>query len=118
MYGSTKSAPDLWNQNKMEFTLEEVKTYNEALATGGLGLAGRFKDFILNNCNPAAEMTVRVWNDQFDIECNRYRQIGEKTSLYKVYDTDSDMMKAVYHTSTRKVPDLEQFRRYFQTLLV
>lgn len=118
LYGSTKSAPDLWKQNGMEYTLDEVKAYNSALSTGGLGLAGHFKEFILNNCKPSPAMKVQVWNDKFDIECNRYKLIGEKTHLYQVYDTDTNSVKKVYHTTTKKVPDLEQFRRYFQTLLV
>ncbi len=118
LYGSTKTATDLWKQNGMKYTVDDAQCYNKALGGDGLGLANKFKEFILNHCQPKEAMHVTIWNDSFDIQCNRYRQVGDQTRLYKVYDSDTKMVKSVYHTTTKKVADLEQFKRYFQTLLV
>jgi hypothetical protein len=118
LYGSTKTPVELWKSNGMQYTVDHIDAYNEALSSGGLGIADRFKDFILNNCKPQPEMEVTIWNDTFNIECNRFYTVGEETRLYKVYDSETTQVRPVYHTSTRKIPDLDQFKRYFQTLLI
>lgn len=118
LYGSTKNAAALWEQNNTTYTLQHIEVYNKALSTGGLGIANSFKDFVLNYCKPQEKMQITIWNDTFDIECNRYRNIGDKTNLYRVYDTESKAVKSVFHTTTKEIADLGQFKRYFQTLLV
>lgn len=118
LYGSSKACYELWEQNGLKFTLDDVKTYSESLNSGYLAVANLFKEFLINNCNPKPTMDVTIWKETFRIECNRFRNVGEATVGYDIYDTDSDSIKRIYHTTTTKVPDLEQFRRYFVTLLV
>lgn len=118
LYGSSRPCYELWNDWNHEYTLEQVRAFNTELATGPLGLADQFKEFIINNVKPTEQMRVRIWNDEFDIECNRYRNVGEETIRYDIFDTETRSIRRICHTRTKKVPDLQQFRRYFVTLLI
>jgi len=118
LYGSSKACYELWKKNKIKYTKEQVQLFNKELESGSLGLVNRFKDFIIDNCDPKEKMTVKIFNETIDIECNRFKNIGEKTTKYSIYDTITDRIRTISHTSTKKVPDLEQFRRYFVTLLI
>lgn len=118
LYGSSRACHELWNDWNHEYTLEQVQAFNTELATGPLGLADQFKEFIINNVKPTEQMRVRIWNEEFDIECNRYRNVGEETLRYDIYDTETRSIRRICHTRTKRVPDLQQFRRYFVTLLI
>lgn len=88
------------------------------MANGAFGVANLLKEFIINNAQPKANMRVRIWNEEFDVSCNRYRNVGEKTKAYKIWDSVDKQYNTILHTDTKQIPDLEQFRRYFMTLLV
>jgi hypothetical protein len=118
LYGSSQACHELWQDNNIPYTTDDIKHYNEELANGAFGLANLFKEFIINNAKPKANMRVKIWNEEFDISCNRYRNVGEKTKAYKIWDSIDKLYNTVLHTDTKKIPDLEQFRRYFVTLLI
>jgi hypothetical protein len=118
LYGSSKTCSDLWTNAKMKFTVKDVELYNKEMATGPFGLVNMFKDFLINNCQPEAVMEVKIGKEEFSISCNRYRNVGEKTKAYKIWDSIDELYNTVLHTDTKKVPDLEQFRRFFPTLLI
>ena len=63
-------------------------------------------------------MTPTIMGETFTIECNRYKNVGDTTTKYDIYDTITHSVRRITHTSTRKEADLEQFRRYFVTLLI
>ena len=118
LYASSQTCGELWKNAKLEYNAEHVKLYTEEMASGPFGLANMFKDFIVNNCNPKATVDVVIGNSKFEVSCNRFRNVGEKTKAYKIWDSVDKRYNTVLHTDTKKVPDLEQFRRYFVTLLI
>ncbi len=118
IYGSSQSCHELWQDNKMPYTSEDIALYSKEMAEGAFGIANMLKEFIINNANPKAVMKVRIWDEEFEISCNRYKNVGEKVKAYKIWDSASNVYKIVLHMDTVKVPDLEQFRRFFMTLLV
>jgi hypothetical protein len=118
LYGSSTSAPELWKKAHLAYDNDMVQLINKELKSGPLGLADRFKEFIINNCNPRPEMRIVLWNDEFNIQCNHYKRIGEVTVAYDLYDTESGAIRRVNHTKTKSVPDLEHFKLYFATLLI
>lgn len=118
LYGSSRACHELWQDGGFDYTLDQVKLFNQELSTGALGLANQFKEFLINYCNPKEFMSVKVFKDQFNIECNRFRNIGEKTTQYDLYDTETQAIRRIHHTTTKAIADLEQFRRYFVTLLI
>lgn len=118
LYGSSRACHELWNDLNHPYSLDQVRAFNTELASGPLGLADQFKEFIINNVKPTAKMRVRIWNEEFDIECNRFRNVGEETIRYDIYDTQTHSIRRICHTRTKRMPDLQQFRRYFVTLLI
>lgn len=118
LYGSSQACHQLWQENGIAYTDKDIERYTMEMAEGPFGVANLLKEFIINNAKPKADMKVRIWNEEFDVSCNRYRNVGEKTKAYKIWDTLDNLYNVVLHTDTKKIPDLEQFRRYFMTLLV
>ena len=118
LYGSSQACYELWQSNGISYTPEDIERYTKEMANGPFGVANLLKEFIINNANPKQSMKVKIWNEEFDVSCNRWRNVGEKTKAYKVWDSIDQQFNTILHTDTKKVPDLEQFRRYFMTLLV
>ena len=118
LYGSSRACHELWQDKGHKYTLEQVQLFNQELSSGPLGLADQFKEFIINNVKPSEAMTVDIFGTSFRIECNRYRNVGEQTLRYDIYDSETDTIRRIAHTTTKRVPDLDQFRRYFVTLLI
>lgn len=118
LYGSSQPAYKLWQNKGHKYTMDQLHAFEKELSTGKLAVADKFKEFIIKCCKPSAKMTVKIWDEEFEIECNRWRNVGDVTKSYDIYDTDTDTIRTIHHTHTHKEPDLEQFRRYFVTLLI
>ena len=117
LYGSSKSPAELWNALGMKYTKKQLSMVNKEVSSGTFGVANLFKEFIIDNVEPQENMVVDIWGEKFTIECNRYTSVGECCKQYNVYDSKTDGILTIHHTSTKRVADLEQFRRYFVTLL-
>lgn len=118
LYGSSRACHELWKSKKCQFDLSHITIYSNEINQGALGLANALKDFIINECKPQEVMKVQIFNETIEIQCNRYRTIGDKTIVYELYDSVTKSVRKIVHTTTKQVADLEQFRRYFVTLLV
>jgi hypothetical protein len=118
LYGSSASTAKLWTKNKVEYTTTQLIQIETELRSGQFALANKFKDFIIDNVVPKQTQEVRVWNEVFTVECNHYRQVSEYVKPYVAWDSTEDLPTTIHHTITKKVPDLERFKLYFQTLLV
>jgi len=118
LYGSTQPCTVLWKRKRISYTVEQVKLHEKELATGVLGIANDFKNYIIDNVEPKPKMNVTIDDETFVIYCNKYRNVGDYMKKYPVYDTASDCVLTINHTHTQKIADLEQFKRYFVTLLV
>lgn len=118
LYGSSASTVELWKKNKIEYTAQQLRTIDRELNSGRYAVANRFKDFIIANVQPKKEMTVKIWDEEFTIHCNRFRNVGDYTKRYNIYSTDKAQVLTIYHTHTHREADLKQFRRYFVTLLI
>ena len=108
----------MWKNDKLKYTAKDVALVIKELKTVAFGLANAFKDFIINNSNPTAEMEVRIHDDQFGVSCNKFKNVGEKLKAYKIWDSIDKDFNIILHTDTKKIPDLDKFRLYFVTLLV
>ena len=118
IYGSSKSCFTLWQDAGLEYTKTHIELFTSELAGGPLGLANQFKEFIINNCNPKAVMNLDIWNDKFEVECNRFRRVGDKARAFKIWDSTDEQYNNIIHNDVVKVPDLERFRRFFVTGLI
>ncbi|AGM46864.1 hypothetical protein AD45P2_00225 [Alteromonas phage vB_AmaP_AD45-P2] len=118
LYGSSQACHELWQDNNIPYTTDDIALYNKEMAEGPFGVANLLKEFIINNAAPKSEMEVHIWGEKFKISCNRFRNVGEQTKAYKIWDTLDERYNIILHTDTKRVPDLEQFKRYFMTLLI
>lgn len=118
LYGSSQSVVSLWNKNGLEYTTEQLATMNQMFNKGAIGLADRFKEFVLNNCNPQEKMNIVIGKDKFSIDCSRWKKIGDVPMSFDIYDTETGGIRRITHMKTKMIPDLERFRTYFQTLLI
>lgn len=118
VFGSSAPITTLWKKAKLQYTTEQILIMKNEQTNGRFAIANELKDIIIRHCNPSARMKLHVADEHFFVECNRYKNVGDTTKQYVVYDSNSDSMKIVTHTTTVKVPDLEQGKRYFVTGLI
>lgn len=118
LYGSSQAVHEIWQSWNHEYTIEQLDLMNKQFDSGAIGIADKFKDFIISHVSPHPNMTVRIWGQNFDIECNRFKQVGTETRQYRIYDSSDKRINNLRHTKTRAEADLEQFCRYFVTLLI
>jgi len=118
LYGSSQTCFELWQDNNISYTPNDIALYSKEMQDGPFGVANTLKDFIINNACPKATMKVKIWDEEFEVSCNRYRNIGTQTRAFTVWDSEVGRYNLVLHTDTEKVPDLKQFKRYFMTLLI
>ena len=117
LYGSSRNPRELWDKNHLEYTQKQVNAITKDLAIGKFANANKFKDFIIDNVQPQTKMTVHIWNEVFQIECNRFKWEETTQVEYNIYATQQSKIKRVVRT-VNLVPDTNQFKRYFQTLLL
>lgn len=117
LYGSSQSVKALWVANKHTFTKEQLAIATKELTKGTFSVAKLFKDFIIKNVKPKETMKVKIWGQEFTIKCNRYKHKGDYKVRYNIFDSASNKVKTIWHMHTQNVPDLEQFRRFFVTLI-
>ena len=117
-YGSKETCGSLWRKAGIEFTLEDVATYEKAVSEGGFGLIREFKDFILRWVNTQEVMYPVVYEDSFEVQCNKFKHVGEVTVKYDIYDSITRSVRRIHHTKTKNVADLEQFKTFWVTGLI
>lgn len=117
LYGSSKEPKELWDSHKMKYTQEQINKITNEIRNGLYTNANNFKDFIIGNVQPKEIMKVSIWGEQFEIKCNRFKPQRMKTIEAWIYTGQQKLLKKVVH-HVEQVPDCEQFKRYFMTLLL
>lgn len=117
-YGSSLTPAKMWDDMGISYTNDELIAFTDELEHGELAVAVAFKDFIINNCNPQADMLLEVDGNIIPTKCNHFHNRGEKTLKFDLYDTASKSVNRIHHTDTVKVPDLDRFRKYMVTGLI
>lgn len=118
LYGSGKHPKELWDKNRLNYSVQQLNKIAEEISVGIYSNANNFKDFIINNVEPQASMKVRVWNEEFEIECNRFKWEETVEVTYMVYDSQNNGKLRKVTRNLNRVPDVNQFKRYFVTCLV
>lgn len=117
LYGSSKEPKELWDSHKMHYNQEQINKITNEIRNGLYANANNFKDFIISNVNPKPKMEVSIWGQKFTIECNRFKPQRTKTIEAWIYTTSQNLLKKVTH-HVERVPDCEQFKRFFVTCLL
>ena len=117
LYGSSAEPNELWDKNKLQYTQKQLNIIQEAVRNGIFSDASKFKEHIINNVVPKNLMYIEIWNDKFYIECNRFKWEATKLVTYPIYVSKTGTVKTVTR-EVNLVPDVNQFKRYFVTLLI
>ena len=118
LYGSAQTAEAIWKAEKIKFTPADSIEFMNILDKGAFGLANDVKNFIIQYCKPTATMYPTVWGVTYQVGCNKWKQQGDYATQYDIFDTETGKVRRVTHVKTKKVPDLDQFRRYWITNLI
>jgi len=118
LYGSSMPTAEMWRADKIKFTDEEVKAFNHELKDGELAVANKFKDFIIKNANMKETMDIVIDKEEFQIKCNKFHNVGDKTTKFDIYNTSTKGIRRIHNTNTIKVPDLKRFAVSTVTTLV
>jgi hypothetical protein len=122
IYGSSRSTKDIWDteckNSSLSYTSEMLATFNREMTSGALGLAIQFKNFILGNVVTKESMDVTIAEETFTVKCNRFKNVGDYTTTYDIFDTTSARIRRIHHTKTRKEADLNSFTRFWVTCLI
>jgi hypothetical protein len=118
LYGSSQTVKTLWDKKGLDYTTKQLALMSFEVKNGFYAVANDFKNMVIDNAQPSQSMDVKIWNEEFTISCNKFKNVGDYTRRYPIYSTADRSVLAIAHTHTHKVPDLKQFKRYFQTLLI
>ena len=118
VYGSSMPAAKMWTSMNIPFTAAEVAAYEAELTTGELAVADKLKNFMVNNCNMQATMNLVVDGESATVDCNKFNNVGEKTTEFDLYDTYTGRIRSIHNTETVRVPDLKAFKLYTVTGLI
>ena len=117
-YGSQQSASDMWRDMEIDFTQDEVNAFEYELEYGEMAVANRLKDFIIDNSKMKQTMSVRVFNEVVNFNCNKFYNKGEKTTTFDLFDTATGTIRRIQNTQTVRVPNLTAFKRVGPTTLI
>lgn len=119
LYGSSASPNKLWDKAKLEYDQNQLNLIQNEIRSGRYREPDKFKDYIIENVEPKETMEVRVWNDKFYIKCNRFNWESTELKSYLAFNSGNNSNNIKYITrEVSLTPDLEQFKRFFVTLLV
>ena len=117
LYGSGKHPKELWDANKLEYNQQQLNKVSEDIRTGIYANANNFKDFIIENVESKDRMKVKILNEEFYIECNRFKWEETIQVSHFIYTSQQGILKKVT-SNLNLVPDPNQFKRFFVTLLL
>lgn len=116
-YGSSQSAISLIKSKGLSTDKNEIIAIRKEFATGGLAIMKQFKDAIIKNYSMnTPNIHMKIWNDTFTVEVNKFKAAGSKVIVTEAYDG-----KAFKHTFTHQptlVPDYEHMKLYWATCLI
>lgn len=118
VFGSRAPITKLWKKANLGYTVDQVKLMKHHQAHGKYVVANELKDILVMHSQPTATMKLHVFNEQFIVECNRFKHVGDTTKQYVVYNTSTKQFQIIAHTNVVNVPDLPRFRTYFPTGLI
>lgn len=117
-YGSQQTAKSICEDAEVDYTEEELRIMDHELEEGEMAVANAFKDFTINNARMQPEMELVVLGDKVKTYCNKFHNVGEKTTEYEFFDSNTGGTRRIHNTETKKVPDLKSFKRYSVTGLI
>ena len=98
---------------------QTIKLLSKEFNKGAFGVIKSFKDFLIQHSNvQTPTIQMKIWDDTFEVEVNKFKPVEAKTNVYKIWDTASKRSVVFINHEPIKVPDYDRFRLYYPTGLV
>ena len=118
-YGSSQTARRLLKKAGIDLIPSELKAINNEFRKGAFAVTKAFKDAVIGNYNNhAPSIQVRIWNDTFNVECNKFRTVAMDVQTTIAWDTQSNKARLSRTREPIQVPDYRRFKLYWATCLV
>lgn len=116
LYGSGQTPGELWDSHNFEYTQKQENRINNELLDGRFKNVLKFREHLIGNVKPKEKMHVKIWDEEFDVYCNRFKWDMTVPVKYE-FLTGTNKAKEVIK-QTAMVPDVNAFKCYFATLLL
>lgn len=117
VYGSTISAKETLVELDIPYTQEDVNKLNSLLDTSLFSTALKFKDFLVSNAVFDNFTNIKIGNDSFFVQCNKFKWQETTPKTYVVFTSPQGLFKRI-DRQLENIPDLKRFKRFSPTLLI
>ena len=118
-YGSSQTARKLLRGAGIDIRPPEVKAINNEFRKGAFAVTKAFKNAVIGNYNNhAPSIQLRIWNDTFNVECNKFKTIGTNVVTTVAWDTAANKARLSRTREPIKIPDYRAFKLYWATCLI
>lgn len=98
---------------------QTIKTLSKEFNKGAFSVIKGFKDFLIQHSDvQTPTIQMKIFDDEFEVEVNKFKPVGAKTNVYKVWDTASKRPVVFINHEPIRVPDYDRFSLYYPTGLV
>ena len=109
----TKAQLDEAGRKDQAELVEIRKEFNE----GGLSVLKQLKNALINGySNHKPSINVKIWNDSFNVEANKWKRSGTKIVVTEVYTTKG--FKKSFTHEPKLIPDYAHMKLYWATCLI
>ena len=96
-----------------------IKILSKEFNKGAFGIIKGFKDFLIQHSNvETPTIDMKIWDDQFEVEVNKFKPVGAKTNAYSIWNSETKRQVIFLNHTVEVVPDYDRFRLYYPTGLV
>jgi len=100
----------------MTTTKEELKAIRKEAVAGDFALLKMFRDCTIKNYNNHVPvMDIKIWNDTFTLEVNKFKPAGASIVVTEAWNGKEYKMAFTHQPVL--VPDYDRMKTFFQTLL-
>lgn len=118
-YGSSQTARKLLKQNGIDIQPDEVKAINNEFRKGAFAVTKAFRDAVIGNYNNHAPViSVQIWDETFNVECNKFKTVGATVQTTIAWDTQANKVRLARTREPILVPDYRAFKLYWATCCI
>lgn len=114
LYGSSQTPDQLWDDHDYKYTQKQINIINHELMDGRFKNVLDFKEHIIGNVKPQPKMHIKLWNDEFDIYCNKFKWDVTVPKRYNFLLANRKVKTVTKETAM--IPDVNAFKTFFGTL--
>lgn len=118
-YGSSQTARKLLKSAGISLIPAEIKAINNEFSQGAFAVTKAFKNALIGNYNNhAPSIPVTIWNETFNVFCNKFKTVDYKVVTTLAWDTNANKARLSRTREPVRIPDYRAFKLYWATCLI